>query len=60
MSLVVEKLHIEAQLKGGVKAEIVHSSSFFVKRGTKLALVGRSGCGKTMTAMSVLGLLPQK
>lgn len=59
MSLVVEKLHIEARLKGGVKAEIVHSSSFFVKKGTKLALVGRSGCGKTMTAMSILGLLPQ-
>lgn len=33
--------------------------SFSLKRGKMLALVGESGCGKTMSAMSILGLIPK-
>jgi peptide/nickel transport system ATP-binding protein len=33
--------------------------SFDVKRGEVLAIVGESGCGKSVTTMSLLGLLPE-
>lgn len=33
--------------------------SFKLEKGKMLALVGESGCGKTMTAMSILKLLPK-
>ena len=33
--------------------------SFEVKRGQTLGLVGESGCGKTVTALSIIRLLPQ-
>lgn len=58
MSLRVEKLNIEAKMKGGSTEVIVSDLSFTLERGKKLAIVGRSGCGKTMTAMAILGLLP--
>ena len=37
---------------------LVTDVSFDVGPGTVLGLVGESGCGKTMTALSLLGLLP--
>ncbi|MFE4833668.1 dipeptide/oligopeptide/nickel ABC transporter permease/ATP-binding protein [Arthrobacter sp. NPDC056691] len=37
---------------------LVTDVSFDVEAGTVLGLVGESGCGKTMTALSLLGLLP--
>ena len=33
--------------------------SFSLEKGQMLALVGESGCGKTMSAMSILGLIPK-
>ena len=36
----------------------VDNVSFNVRRGEALALVGESGCGKSMTAMSVMRLVP--
>ena len=33
--------------------------SFTLKRGKMLAIVGESGCGKTMSAMSILRLIPK-
>lgn len=38
---------------------LVTNVSFDVAPGKVLGLVGESGCGKTMTALGVLGLLPQ-
>ncbi|MEG0941320.1 MAG: ABC transporter ATP-binding protein [Oscillospiraceae bacterium] len=58
MSLVVEKLNINAKMKGGTTQTIVSDLSFSINHSEKLAIVGRSGCGKTMTAMAILGLLP--
>ncbi|KNH20715.1 peptide ABC transporter ATPase [Arthrobacter sp. ZBG10] len=37
---------------------LVTDVSFDVEQGTVLGLVGESGCGKTMTALALLGLLP--
>src|ERR1041385_8625579 len=42
---------------GTVKA--VDDVSFDVKQGETVALVGESGCGKTMTALSIMGLIPR-
>ncbi|MFC5749550.1 ABC transporter ATP-binding protein [Actinomadura rugatobispora] len=38
---------------------LVHDVTFDVPSGGAVALIGESGCGKTMTAMAVLGLLPK-
>jgi len=38
--------------------ELVHDVRLSVRAGETAALVGESGCGKTMTALAVLGLLP--
>jgi peptide/nickel transport system permease protein len=37
---------------------VISGVTFDVHRGETVALVGESGCGKTMTAMAILGLLP--
>jgi ABC-type dipeptide/oligopeptide/nickel transport system ATPase component len=42
---------------GLVKA--VDGVSFDVKEGETVALVGESGCGKTMTALSIMRLIPR-
>ncbi len=39
--------------------KVLKGVSFDVKAGQTLGLVGESGCGKSVTSMSVLGLLPQ-
>lgn len=38
---------------------VTDNVSFDVRRGEFFALVGESGCGKSVTAMSLLGLLPR-
>jgi len=40
------------------KSEVVHNVSFRITRGETLALVGESGSGKSVTALSILQLLP--
>jgi peptide/nickel transport system ATP-binding protein len=37
----------------------VRDVSFRIERGETLCLVGESGCGKSMTAFALMGLLPQ-
>ncbi|XUY28608.1 ABC transporter ATP-binding protein [Agrobacterium sp. rho-8.1] len=39
-------------------ATIVDGIELSIKQGEILAIVGESGCGKSMTALSILGLLP--
>ena len=40
------------------KNEVVHSISFDIPKGKTVALVGESGSGKTISALSILKLLP--
>src|SRR5471032_925904 len=51
--LAVEKLSV-----GFPGHTAVHESSFAIEAGETLALVGESGCGKSVTAFSVMRLLP--
>ena len=43
--------------EGVVKS--VNDVSYYVKKGETLGVVGESGCGKSVTAMSILRLIPQ-
>jgi peptide/nickel transport system ATP-binding protein len=47
-----------ASSKGSIRA--VDGVSFDVRRGETFALLGESGCGKSMTALSIMQLLPQQ
>ncbi len=57
MSIDVKNLHIESLL---TSKNIVENLNFSVEKGERLAIVGESGCGKTMTSLAILGLLPSK
>ena len=41
------------------KVDIVKDASFTVYKGKTLAIVGESGCGKSVTVHSVMNLLPK-
>jgi len=56
--LEVRDLHTHFFLRRGV-VKAVDGVSFSLRRGEVLGLVGESGCGKSVTALSVLRLLPQ-
>ena len=56
--LSVDRLTIDLPLSGGV-LHPVRGVSFTVRRGEALALVGESGCGKSLTAMALMRLLPE-
>ncbi|MBI3516018.1 MAG: ABC transporter ATP-binding protein [Proteobacteria bacterium] len=53
LALVVENLTIDID-----GASVVDGVSFAVEAGEVMALVGESGCGKSLTAFALLGLLP--
>jgi len=55
--LAVRDLRTRVETELG-PAHVVDGVSFDVAPGETLALVGESGCGKTMTALSILRLLP--
>jgi peptide/nickel transport system ATP-binding protein len=56
--LEVENLHVKLQTHRG-PAYAVRDVSFTLERGETLGLVGESGCGKSITAMALMGLLPE-
>ncbi len=55
--LEIDGLRTEFRIAGLWRAA-VDGVSLTVARGETLALVGESGCGKSMTALSVMGLVP--
>jgi peptide/nickel transport system ATP-binding protein len=56
--LDVEDLQVHFRTADGVN-RAVDGVSFRVNEGETLAVVGESGCGKSVTAMSILKLIPQ-
>ncbi|QJC21109.1 ABC transporter ATP-binding protein [Arcanobacterium buesumense] len=55
--LSIEDLHVTIKLRKG-QVEPLRGVNLEVMPGETLGIVGESGCGKTMTALSVMGLLP--
>jgi peptide/nickel transport system ATP-binding protein len=55
--LEIENLHTQIRLKHDT-VRAVDGVSFYVERGETLGIVGESGCGKTITALSIINLLP--
>ncbi len=58
MLLSIEDLRVAFRMGQGVLAEAVKGVSFDIAANSTVALVGESGSGKSVTAMSVLNLLP--
>lgn len=55
--LAVESLELE--ILRGRSRKVVRNVSFSVPRGRVTCLVGESGCGKSLTCLAILGLLPE-
>lgn len=57
--LEIEDLRVEIDTPLG-PAAILDGIEFDLERGRSLGLVGESGCGKSMTALATMGLLPDQ
>ncbi|MGV2907601.1 ABC transporter ATP-binding protein [Achromobacter sp. AGC25] len=55
--LQVQGLHIDIHAATHVK-HVVRAVDFSLERGKTLCIVGESGCGKSLTALALLDLLP--
>jgi peptide/nickel transport system ATP-binding protein/oligopeptide transport system ATP-binding protein len=55
--LSVNNLTVEFAIRGGA-VPVIDDLSFELALGEKLSLVGESGCGKSMTALAIMGLIP--
>jgi oligopeptide/dipeptide ABC transporter ATP-binding protein len=56
--LEVEDLNVWFDLPSGGTLHAVQGVSLSVEAGTRLGMVGESGCGKTTTILALMGLLP--
>ncbi|WP_433385023.1 ABC transporter ATP-binding protein [Actinoplanes sp. CA-142083] len=54
--LHVDDLHVEFRTRDGV-AKAVNGAELYVNPGETLALLGESGCGKSVTAQAIMGIL---
>src|SRR5499427_620765 len=56
--LEIENLKVIFRDDRGRTTHAVDSVDLTVRRGQTLGLVGESGCGKSVTALAIMGLLP--
>ena len=56
--LEVEKLRVNFKINKQITSA-VEDVSFKIEEGMTLGVVGESGCGKSVTATSIMGLLPK-
>ena len=56
--LEVRGLGVEFQTRGGT-AHVLEDIQLHIQRGETLGLVGESGCGKSITALALMRLIPQ-
>jgi peptide/nickel transport system ATP-binding protein len=57
--LTVEDLRVDLPVPAGT-LHAVQGVSFHVDRGETVCIVGESGCGKTLTALAIMDLLPAR
>jgi dipeptide transport system ATP-binding protein len=55
--LQIKNLHVQFSTYGG-RVQAVRGVSFDLHKGETLAIVGESGCGKSVTSQSIMGLIP--
>ncbi len=58
MILEIENLIVSFETENG-RIRAVDGVSFKLQQGTSLGIVGESGCGKSVTALAIMGLLPK-
>ncbi|GAE07708.1 oligopeptide transport ATP-binding protein OppD [Paenibacillus sp. JCM 10914] len=56
--LQVHNLQVELQVSRRKAVNVLDDVSFRIEKGEIVGVVGESGCGKSVLALSVLGLLP--
>lgn len=56
--LKVQNLRVELTTRNGT-APVIDDVSFELFPGENISFVGESGCGKSMTALAIMGLLPE-
>lgn len=56
--LSISSLHTDFKIKNGINRPAVNDVSFCLNKGEVVALVGESGSGKSMTALSIMRLVP--
>jgi peptide/nickel transport system ATP-binding protein len=57
--LSIENLRVSLQTASG-RADALRGISFEMQAGQTLGLIGESGCGKSLTALAIMGLLPER
>jgi peptide/nickel transport system ATP-binding protein len=57
--LNVDNLRVSLQTASG-RAEALRGISFQMQAGQTVGLIGESGCGKSLTALAIMGLLPER
>ncbi|MGG3886465.1 ABC transporter ATP-binding protein [Brevibacillus panacihumi] len=55
--LSIENLKVNFKTYGG-EVQAVRGVTFHVEKGETVAIVGESGCGKSVTAQAIMGLIP--
>ncbi len=56
--LSVDGLTVEFAMRDGSTARVINGLSFDLNAGETLGIVGESGCGKSMTALAIMRLIP--